>query len=193
METTKARFVELLSFCHRCYFVGEWDALRQRQAESIDAVRERVHRREALLDVFPHLEGVPLENPKAAVVLAPSVLYHLDSLSSFDDEHLLYLSVYGVRYPGRHSMLGDEVIAFLKVIADETRIKIIKILAMGPRFGYELAQELKLSSSTISHHLSILAEAGVVRPTREENRVSYALERQHLRDLLAAMAKQWLG
>ncbi len=193
MERTKARFIELLSVCGRLYFAQKWDDLRQQQAKSMDAVRKGVHRREDLLDVFPHLEGVPLENPNATVVLAPSVFYHLDSLSSFDDEHRLYLSIYGVRYPGRRSMRGDEVIAFMKAMADETRIKIIKILGMGPRFGYELAQQLKLSNSTISHHLSILAEAGVVRPTREENRVSYALERQCLRDLLEAMAKQLLG
>lgn len=193
METTKARFIELLAFCNRLYFAQEWDDLRRQQAESIDATQKSVHRPEDLLDVFPHLEGVPLEDPNATIVLAPSVFYHLDSLSSFDDEHHLYLSIYGVRYPGRPSMRGDEVIAFMKALADETRIKIIKILAMGPRFGYELAQQLKLSNSTISHHLSILAESGVVRPTREENRVSYALERQYLRGLMEAMAKQLLG
>lgn len=193
LESAKRRFLGLLSFCYRSYFAEEWEGLRQQQAKSIVEVRQTIHCREDLWDVFPYLEGVPLGNPKATVVLAPSVFYHVDTLSSFDDEHLSFLSLYGVHYVGRASMRGDEAMAFFKVIADETRVKIIKTLALGPFFGYELAQQLKLSSSTISHHVSILADVGVVVPTREENRVSYALDREHLQSLLAAMAKHLLG
>nr|WP_243239518.1 metalloregulator ArsR/SmtB family transcription factor [Sulfobacillus harzensis] len=192
-ESAKQQFIDLVAQCHERYFAAEWERLQKLQDESMARVAERVHSHRDLMNEFPILNGVPIDNGGVEVVLAPSVFYHLDSLSSFSDERLLFIALYGIHYLGRKSMRSDEMAGFLKVLSDETRIKIIKTLAVTPCFGYELAQRLGLSNSTISHHLAILADMGLVVPDRQENRVYYTLDRQRLGALLASLDRQLLG
>ncbi len=192
-ERTLVQLMDLIDQCHRLYFEAEWERLHRLQQDSAAQVAAKIYQRRDLRAVFPFLEGVPIDKPEATLVVCPSVFYHLDTLSSFDDERLLYLILYGIQYPGRASVRPDAISAFLKVLADETRVKIIKTLAVGPGFGYELAQRLNLSNSTISHHLGQLADLGLVVPERHENRVYYALERRQLQTLLAALQRELLG
>jgi predicted transcriptional regulator len=55
-----------------------------------------------------------------------------------------------------------ELLAFFKALSDENRLKIIGLLAQRPYPVEELASVLGLSVSTASHHLSRLAQAGLV-------------------------------
>jgi biotin operon repressor len=56
----------------------------------------------------------------------------------------------------------DHAVRVLKTMADETRLRILGLLAERPRTGRELADALDLSAPTISHHLQRLAEVGVI-------------------------------
>jgi predicted transcriptional regulator len=57
---------------------------------------------------------------------------------------------------------NTELVTFFKALADSSRLKIIGLLAQQPYTGEQLAAMLTLKPSTISHHLSKLAEAGLV-------------------------------
>lgn len=63
----------------------------------------------------------------------------------------------------------------LKVIADETRLRILGALAARPLTGKDLAAELDLSPPTITHHMKKLTEAGVVVMESEATRHWYRL------------------
>lgn len=56
----------------------------------------------------------------------------------------------------------DTLLAFFKALADANRLKIIGILAQKEASVEELAAILEVSPSTASHHLSKLAEIGLV-------------------------------
>jgi len=60
-------------------------------------------------------------------------------------------------------------------LADETRLKIIKLLADRPHTVDELVQMLGLAQSTVSHHLRVLREAGVVAGEKRGRNVYYSL------------------
>jgi biotin operon repressor len=63
----------------------------------------------------------------------------------------------------------------LKVIADETRLRILGALAERPRTGKELAEELELTAPTISHHMRKLTEVGIVLSRTDAQRQWYRL------------------
>ena len=72
--------------------------------------------------------------------------------------------------------MSDELVAFFKALADANRLKIVGLLAQHPYSGEELAALLDLKPSTISHHLSKLAEVGLVSARAEGYYSVYQLE-----------------
>lgn len=71
----------------------------------------------------------------------------------------------------------------LKVIADETRLRILGLLAEKERTGVELANTLGLTAPTVSHHMRKLTSAGIVTGTDDAQRVIYRLNAALLRDV----------
>jgi len=60
-------------------------------------------------------------------------------------------------------------------LADETRIKIVKLLMEGEMPVEELTQALNTAQSTVSHHLRILKEADLIHGDRRGRNVYYSL------------------
>jgi DNA-binding transcriptional ArsR family regulator len=54
------------------------------------------------------------------------------------------------------------LLAFFKAMANESRLRIVGLLAERERSVQELAELLELTEPTVSHHLSILKRLGVV-------------------------------
>ncbi len=75
---------------------------------------------------------------------------------------------------------NTELVIFFKALADANRLKILGLLAQRPYSGEELAALLDLKPSTVSHHLSKLAEAGLVSARAEGYYSVYELDRKAL-------------
>ncbi|HLI81556.1 MAG TPA: metalloregulator ArsR/SmtB family transcription factor [Candidatus Binataceae bacterium] len=73
------------------------------------------------------------------------------------------------------------LLLLFKSLADESRLKIIGLLASAERNVQELAKLLKLKEPTVSHHLSILREAGLVQMRTDGNTHWYRLDFETLR------------
>lgn len=67
----------------------------------------------------------------------------------------------------------------LKALADESRLRILKILSHGYFNVQELTQVLELGQSTVSHHLKVLQSAAVVTAHREGTWMYYTLLRSN--------------
>ena len=76
--------------------------------------------------------------------------------------------------------MSDEVITFFKVFADANRLKIVGLLAQQPYSVEELAALLDLKPSTVSHHLSKLAQIGLVSAKTESYYNVYQLDEKAL-------------
>ena len=76
-----------------------------------------------------------------------------------------------------------ELLNFFKVLADASRLKIIGLLAQQAFTGEQLAVMLDLRPSTISHHLTRLATAGLVSARAEGYYNLYQLETKTLEDM----------
>ena len=84
-------------------------------------------------------------------------------------------------------------VTLLKVIADETRLRILGLLAGRDFTGNELAGELGLTPPTVSHHMRRLTDAGIVVTTADAQRVIYALNTELLRDVRKQPAPEGSG
>jgi len=63
----------------------------------------------------------------------------------------------------------------LKVLADETRLEVVRQLMAGPKHVGQINESLGLEQSLLSHHLRVLREAGLVLAERDGKAVLYSL------------------
>src|SRR4051794_13548238 len=75
------------------------------------------------------------------------------------------------------------VLQFFKVMADQSRLRIVGLLADRERSVDELATLLELRPPTVSHHLARLSDVGLVAMRSEGNVHLYRLETEVLREL----------
>ena len=85
---------------------------------------------------------------------------------------------------------SEELVTFCKALADTNRLKIVGLLADKPYSVEELAALLKLKPSTVSHHLSRLSEAGLVRARAESYYSVYQLDQSVLESKARSMFSQ---
>ena len=71
----------------------------------------------------------------------------------------------------------------LKAIADDTRMSIVKLLLSHNYCVRALANELKLTEATISQHLKVLREAGLLVGEKRGYFMHYTVERPVLHEL----------
>jgi ArsR family transcriptional regulator, arsenate/arsenite/antimonite-responsive transcriptional repressor len=85
---------------------------------------------------------------------------------------------------------ADEQLAGLAaVIAHPARVRILRLLVRRGRCAFgEIVDELPLAQSTVSQHLRVMKEAGLIRGEDEGKRVSYMPEKRALRRLKALVA-----
>jgi hypothetical protein len=76
--------------------------------------------------------------------------------------------------------ITGELVTFFKALADANRLKIVGLLSQRGYSVEELAALLDLKPPTISHHLSKLAEAGLVTSRAEGYYSIYQLDRDAL-------------
>ena len=65
-----------------------------------------------------------------------------------------------------------------KAFCDENRLQILEMLRGGEKCGCKLLEELKISQSTLSHHMKILCDSGLVSGRRVGKWTHYSIDRQ---------------
>ena len=73
---------------------------------------------------------------------------------------------------------------FFQVLADPTRVRMIKALADAEWCVSDLTEALGMDQPAVSHKLKYLRDQGLVRWTKNGRRVYYSLADTHLRDIL---------
>jgi DNA-binding transcriptional ArsR family regulator len=189
------RFLNLLSAYWEAAFQVEWQRLEELLASNIAEAGTHIatHGLYAFLQsLWPEIRTDPaaerfwLERPhKHDVVLGP------------DEQFVLVPSVYvwpHVRvncdqpwaptlvFPLAHLMRTahpplppSDMLRVLRALADETRLRTLRLIAEQPRSTQELAPLVGLSEAALSKHLRLLAEAGVLEAQRTGYYVLYRL------------------
>ena len=91
----------------------------------------------------------------------------------------------------RESLTSDQaeqVAPLLKALADPVRLRLVSIVAaseVGEACVCDLNDAFDLSQPTISHHLKVLHEAGLLERSKRGVWVYYAVRREVLADLAA--------
>lgn len=71
-----------------------------------------------------------------------------------------------------------------KALADENRVRILRRLQAGEKCACDLLEDLHISQPTLSHHMKILCESGIVTGRKEGKWMHYSVSEAGFRELL---------
>lgn len=76
---------------------------------------------------------------------------------------------------GEIGMNDRKIAAAFKALGDENRIRILKMLQGGEKCACKLLEELSITQPTLSHHMKILCDAGIIAGRREGKWTHYSV------------------
>ena len=82
----------------------------------------------------------------------------------------------GVRALTQPELPDGELLTTLRALAEDSRLRIARMLSRAPLSTQEIAQRLSLSDAAVSRHLRTLADAGIVESRRDGYYVLYSLK-----------------
>ena len=72
--------------------------------------------------------------------------------------------------------LNEKKIAMIfKAFCDENRIRILKLLTTGEKCACKLLEEINITQPTMSHHMKILCDSGIVAGRKEGKWMHYSI------------------
>ena len=75
---------------------------------------------------------------------------------------------------------AEKMAVLFKIFADNTRIRIIQIISLGEICVHEIAHNLGLSQSAVSHQLRQLRQYNLVATRRLGKHMYYSLKDEHI-------------
>ena len=76
----------------------------------------------------------------------------------------------------------EQVSLICKALGDTSRLNIVKLLTRGEKCGCELLEQLQIGQPTLSHHMKVLSECGLVQVRKSAKWSYYSLN-----------CKQWIA
>ncbi len=73
-----------------------------------------------------------------------------------------------------------DCVEFCKALGDETRQKILEMLLEREMCVSDIVEAFRMSQPTISHHLNVLKQFGLVTNRKEGKQVYYAINRRNM-------------
>jgi DNA-binding transcriptional ArsR family regulator len=130
-----------------------------------------------------HLPGLIAKvAPVASVTIVPSLFSGQGLLLDLPGGVLIGLAA-TTSDPGTRART-DLVARRLKALSDPTRLAIAYSLGDGPMTVGEIARSFELAQPTVSNHLKLLREAGIVKGTRHGNRLELEVRTDATNELL---------
>jgi DNA-binding transcriptional ArsR family regulator len=199
------RFCDFLDGYWHAAFAGEWPRIEPVLSESIKAAgrtlaaagvwpvlgRLPAHcRADPARGELPHEHDVAVSaaNP---LLLVPSVFVWPHLRVNCDPPWPLAL-VYAAPPLARDAeprIPPAELLRILRAVADDTRLRVLKLIAERPRTTQELAPLVGLSNAGLSKCLRRLAEAELITSRRQGYYVVYSLEEARVRAASAALGR----
>lgn len=188
-ENTKQRFLKVAEEINEKIFQPSIQKINAHHEDSIHKL-SGMNRKQINKITNPYFDLSEANEPNK-IILIPSYFYHTSSLFSYSSESDIAIYLIGaemIELTMDESREEDKVIDLAKALSDRTKIKIIKELNQQPRYGFELAKQLNLSSPTISHHISKLSDLGLITAKRYENKIFYQANQELIEEALKSMS-----
>jgi DNA-binding transcriptional ArsR family regulator len=84
-----------------------------------------------------------------------------------------------------YALSWDKKVKFFKALGDETRLKIVSYLLDNQCFACNFASLTQKDQTTVSRHLKVLAQAGILKFEKKGRHIIYSIKDNKIRESLA--------
>ena len=81
-------------------------------------------------------------------------------------------------------MDNKKIASMFKAVCDENRIQILELLQGGVGCACSLLEEMQITQPTLSHHMKILCDSGVVIGRKEGKWMHYSISKDGLENVI---------
>ena len=75
-----------------------------------------------------------------------------------------------------------DMILICKALSDTNRLEIVQMLSDGEKCGCKILDKFDITQPTLSHHMNILVDCGLVNDCKEVNWQHYSLNKKVIRE-----------
>lgn len=86
-------------------------------------------------------------------------------------------------------MNSTDIAAICKALGDSNRLQIVQMLSDGEKCGCKLLEAFEISQPTLSHHMKILCECGLVNGRKEGKWHHYSINKKVWREFCNNISK----
>ncbi len=91
--------------------------------------------------------------------------------------------------PDLSDQMVNELCQVFKLLADETRLRILLYLSQEKELNVtELCERLTQSQPAVSHHLALMRVAGIIEPRRDGKHNYYSVREEHFHELMRSLS-----
>ncbi|MPM75282.1 hypothetical protein SDC9_122274 [bioreactor metagenome] len=161
--------------------------LLQEAADFALAYLDQVMQKNDLADLLKQELALDL-HADLALYIRPAIFYPFQlTAAKFGSKRLIM--AFGCIFDFEMLKINDQfqlkkVSEIGKIIQDESKLKILQALKQQPMYGRQLADQLQLTTATISHHMNALYAGGLVYIEIQANRTYYRLNRDQITESL---------
>lgn len=142
---------------------------------------EKALKKDFPLEVSQQIMGKTFKNrgPYKKFIFMPSIFSPYKAIRFFYDYQTLIYSI------GKNEFTNDDAINKLKALSDESRLRIVETLKKnGAMIGKDLAKNIRIANSTLSHHIEQLSSAGFLNEERVKNSKYYSINTNSIDGLI---------
>lgn len=137
-----------------------------------------------MIDTFQERLKISWRKSDKGCILKPSIFRPFSISISVDVEENKYLDVIrlGIMLDDRfdmsdHKIKKEDVVEIGKLFSDKSKVDILEFVSQKPRYGKEIANELNLTTATISYHVNALLKINFLQAEVISNKVYYSINR----------------
>ena len=75
-----------------------------------------------------------------------------------------------------------DVALICKALGDSNRLQIVQMLSEGEKCGCKLLEAFEITQPTLSHHMKILCDSGIVNARKEGKWIHYSISQEGIEE-----------
>ncbi|WP_434296756.1 ArsR/SmtB family transcription factor [Clostridium sporogenes] len=125
-----------------------------------------------------------IKNNDSNIIIIPTLAFST-SLFEFKNTYFMGLLYEIIDKEYIYSMGNKgELVLKLKALSDKSKLEIISLLKVGPKYSLEIAEALKLTPATVSYHMGSLLECSMVVVEKKQGKIYYHLNKTGLKNFI---------